>query len=105
MTLQGNGARSVIKSKNNLASAAHQKNSCEIDISKGLRTGLRIHIDKNLIVTEVKDSGDVSYKPCVKVDKVDKEWEKYWFAVTAKNSPDHTKVMQITDIDLDSINW
>lgn len=52
----------------------------------------------------VKDSDDVSYRDCATQPKINKNWaNEYYFAVAAKNTKDDKGVMQITDLDLNSI--
>lgn len=78
-------------------------NHCEIDMEEGVRTGLRIRVNDKQIVTQVKDSDDVSYRDCAKQGKVSKTWNSHHFAIAAKNSPDERGQMIMTDIDIDSI--
>jgi hypothetical protein len=44
MTLQGNGARSVLRMKGAIHSGMRSLNNCEIDMVQGVRTGLRVTI-------------------------------------------------------------
>ena len=78
-------------------------NHCELDMEKGVRTGLRLIFKEKQIETHVKDSDDVSYRECSKQGKINMNWKEHHFAIAAKNSLDDTKTMQITDLDVDSI--
>lgn len=64
MTLQGQGSRSVLRMKNAVHSGMRSLNNCEIDMEKGVRTGLRITFEDYKIIVDVKDSDDVSYREC-----------------------------------------
>jgi len=61
-------------------------NHCEIDMEKGVRTGLRITLADKQIVTLVKDSDDVSYRQCAKQGLISKTWTSHNLAIAAKNS-------------------
>lgn len=78
-------------------------NHCELDMERGVRTGLRLIFKEKQIETHVKDSDDVSYRECSKQGKINMNWKEHHFAIAAKNSLDDTKTMQITDLDIDSI--
>lgn len=39
-------------------------NSCEYDMIEGARGGIRVRFDRGIVVIEVKDSDDVSYRKC-----------------------------------------
>ena len=45
MTLQGQGARSVLRMKGSIHSGLRSLNNCEIDMAVGIRTGLRVTFD------------------------------------------------------------
>ena len=105
VTLQGDGKTPVVRYAQNLGKSITAANSCTIDIQESTRTGIRVHINQDEIATEIMDSGEVSYKSCAIVPKKKREWERYWFALATKNSKDHTKAMQLTDLDIHEISW
>ena len=55
------------------------------------------------IIVEVKDSDDVSYRECSQQTQLNKSWNKWAFALAAKNSLDDRRDMQMTDVDIDSV--
>ena len=84
-------------------SGLRNNNHCEIDMEKGVRTGIRITVNKSQILTNVKDSDDVFYRQCNNQGRINRHWKEYNLAFAAKNSVDDKEVMQITDIDIDSL--
>ena len=62
-------------------------NHCELDMEKGVRTGVRLIFTESHVEVQVKDSDDVSYRQCTKQGKINKNWNKHHFAIAAKNSP------------------
>ena len=86
MTLQNQGTRPVLRLENHMYSGLRNNNHCEIDMDKGVRTGLRIQIVDKQVITMVKDSDDVSYRECAKQGLMNKQWKNHHFAVAAKNS-------------------
>jgi len=54
----------VLRMKNAVHSGMRSLNNCEIDMEKGVRTGLRITFEDYKIIVDVKDSDDVSYREC-----------------------------------------
>jgi len=103
MTLQGTGARSVLRMKGAIHSGMRSLNNCEIDMAQGVRTGLRVTMKDYKIIVEVKDSDDVSYRECSSQMQQNKAWKNWKFALAAKNSIDDRKEMQVTDVDIDSV--
>ena len=51
----------------------------------------------------VKDSDDVSYRECTKAGKLSKSWDNHYLAIATKNTDNDSKVMQINDVDIDSL--
>ena len=73
-------------------------------MDSGVRAGVRVKIDQENVTTMVKDSDDVSYRECAAQAKINQQWaNEYYFAVAAKNTLDDKGVMQMTDLDLNSI--
>ena len=89
--------------KGAIHSGMRSLNNCEIDMAKGVRTGLRVTFDNYKVIVDVKDSDDVSYRECSQQLIMNKSWSKYNFALATKNSKDDRGEMQITDIDIDSV--
>ena len=54
-------------------------------------------------MTNVKDSDDVFYRQCNNQGRINRHWKEYNLAIAAKNSADDKQVMQITDIDINSL--
>ena len=103
MTLQNQGTRSALRLENQMYSGLRNLNHCELDMEKGVRTGVRLILTEQQVETQVKDSDDVSYRACAKQAKINKNWDLHHFAVAAKNSVDDNKEMMITDLDVDSV--
>jgi len=103
MTLQNQGTRSALRLENQIYSGLRNNNHCEVDMEEGVRTGLRIRVNDKQIVTQVKDSDDVSYRACAMQGKVSKSWNSYHLGVASKNSADEKGQMIMTDIDIDSL--
>ena len=91
MTLQNQGTRSALRLDNQMYSGLRNLNHCELDMEKGVRTGVRLIFREKQIETLVKDSDDVSYRECSKQGKINMNWKQYHFAIAAKNSLDDTK--------------
>ena len=73
---------------------------------QGVRSGLRIILQNKQVMTEVKDSDDVSYHICSTQMLMNQKWVSHHFALAAANTVDiseKTPAMLITDIDIDSI--
>lgn len=70
----------------------------------GVRAGLRVQFSDKTIITQVKDSDDVSYRHCVRQGLMSKNWSNHNFAIAAKNSPSDTQDMLITDLDIDYLH-
>jgi hypothetical protein len=105
MTVQNAGVQSVFKANSKIESALYSSNSCLIDITQGDRAGLRLQLIKGRIRMEIMDSADVTYRYCQEVEMKDPQWDKYYFAMAAKNYRDSQKKNMITDIDINSIKF
>ena len=64
LTVQNQGGRPVFRMKDNISSNVRGMNNCDVRVEEGSRTGVRLIIANNQIITEVKDSDDTSYKIC-----------------------------------------
>ena len=74
-------------------------NNCEIDMERGVRSGLRIELVDDKVETFVKDSDDVSYRLCTTLKRY-KPWQKFYLALAAKNQADTYAKPLITDVDI-----
>ena len=103
MTLQNSGSRSSLRLENQMYSGMRNANVCEMQLDQGSRAGLRVRYMDKQVITQVKDSDDVSYRPCTKQGFKTKDLGPHYFAIAAKNSLSETKEMQIIDLDIDSM--
>ena len=83
----------MLRMKGAIHSGMRSLNNCEIDMAKGVRTGLRVTFNDAKIIVDVKDSDDVSYRECSQQMIMNKSWAKYNFALAAKNSKDDKKLI------------
>lgn len=81
-------------------------NHCEIDMAQGVRAGLRIVLQNKQVITEVKDSDDVTYRICATQMLMNQKWQSHHFAIGSANTVDITEkppTLLVTDLDINSI--
>lgn len=95
----------MFKGNNKIESALYSSNSCFANVQKGVKSGIRIQFVRGKIRTEIMDNSDSNYRYCQEVENKEPTWDRYYFAVAAKNYKDLNKNEMITDIDLNAIKF
>ena len=103
LSIQNKGLRSITASRN-LDDWINGENSCEFDLNRGERGGIRVKVLMDYIYVEKRDAdGSRSYKKCL-VNQIRDPYFRH-FAIVSNNQRDENRV---SSIDIDAIffkNW
>ncbi len=67
--------------------------------------GVRLQLNKNQIVSFIEDGGDVQYKRCQAIPRIDTQMRTYNMVIATKNTKDRSGATYISDIDINSITF
>ena len=98
LSIQNKGLRGITATRN-LDDWIHPQNSCEFELNKGERGGIRVKVLMDYIYVDKREAdGSMSYQKCV-VNQIGYPYFHH-FAVVSNNQKDENRV---SSIDIDAI--